>query len=325
MVLAHANMLLHISGNPVNTFFENLGNTICFALFLFCFGASKFYSKENRDYKAFIKRIGLLYIAYILIALVFFIEKGYLNNFYEIFSYSIFYKLPPYSEFIIAFIIYELVFFFFRDLIKHFTKTFVSTLVVGFTFFIIGSLLSIFNIGFLNPYKALFLGYTNYFSFPIFQYFIFFITGYFYSQYRQSNIIKPKQLLLMIIITGIVYFFASLFSYLNTDLLKRWPPSFDFILNNFFIILIFIFLTNLITVFLDKPKILAVYSNISKYSIHLLYIHIFVLYLARWAGLNGFFLLTYLFTFIILSIPFIIEHHAVKTLYNGLRGKTSTS
>lgn len=176
-----------------------------------------------------------MYFAYAIIVSIFLIEKGYLNIL-DSFQYFIFYKMPSYGEFMIAFIIYEILFFFFRNWIGKLTANLITIVLSGYIFFLIGNILSGYEFSFIKPFAALLFGNTGYFSFPIFQYMIFLLGGFYYSKHQSQQIINNNYFI-FIIISGIIFFLGYIFSLNIGETMKRWPPSFDFIMSNIFLLL----------------------------------------------------------------------------------------
>jgi hypothetical protein len=304
MIYAHSNMILGIEG-IANKFLENTGNFICFAIFLFCYGASTFYQKQKKSFSYEFKRIALLYFAYFIISITIWINSGTLDL-VELGKYLILLNLPEYSEFIIAFIIFEIIYFFLKQKFDLVINNILILIIVSLISFIVANILNLFDYGFLNPYLALIWGKENYFSFPIMQYFLFFLLGQFYAKNLSKESVQKKKSFAIKSIAILGMTFAI--SYFLNPLILRWPPNINFILGNLLIILIFVLVYLVIPKSLQEDtRINKFLRTINKYTIHILYTHLAILYIFKWLGISEHWFLSIVSTFGIIIIFLLLD------------------
>lgn len=311
MVFAHANALLRIDSNPANEFFQNAGNIICFSLFVFCYGASLYYSKEDRKSTKLLRRIGLLYFAYLVVVALNIIEN-HITDGQTMLSYLSFVKLPGYGEFLVAFILFDVIYFLLKKPIDYISKDFaliviISATLFGFSFFLL-------NQPYHNFLTNLLWGQKDLFSFPIFQYFIIFLLGMYYSKKRSENNLETQNLIVLTIVLASIYILSYFFNPSFGIDFYRWPPSLLFILNNLIFISVLILIFDLFRSFINKNN--GLFEIPSSYAFHLFYIHIVILYLLRWSGVRGFILLSYALSLAITALPFFIRYVQIKTQKN---------
>jgi len=300
-------MLLRVATNQANDVIQNLGNTICFDLFLFCSGAALFHSKKEKSVKSLLRRIWLLYFAYFIVVILSLLEiRTFTLN--ELLNYLFLIKLPGYAEFLIAFILYDIIYFFFKSPISWISNAFWKVLLAGLLSFVFGSLLA--NSGLHNSITDLIYGQKDVTTFPVMQYFIFFLLGLFYSKYKGKGNIDIKTISLITIIAGWIYLMFFFFNADFLNMLYRWPPSGLFMVNNFFLIGIFVTAATLLTGFINRFYLF--FRIPSSYSLHLFYIHLMVLYVLRWIGVGAWVGLSYLVTVILIASTFIYYYAKAK-------------
>ena len=285
MVFAHANMILNTSGWQINELGKNLGNFICFALFLFCSGAANFIQTKAKgaSLKRSLKRIGWIYFAYLIVSIIGVLDSGSFDVF-KFLSFAVFYNMPAYSEFLIAFMFFEFLYFIlYKPLNKLGTNIIFLLLTTSITFFI-ANFLKDFDYGALNPITSLIWGRENYESFPFMQYLLFFLLGIFYAETfaLQDEKIKKIELIISLTISGTLFLLANTF----IQEAFRWPPNLAFRFGNISLLLFFILIFLIFEKFFIKLSFIKnMIHSVNRYTLHIFYFHIVVLFGLRWLNL----------------------------------------
>jgi hypothetical protein len=283
MIFAHANMILNIQNYSINHWIETAGNTICFSLFLFCYGASWYKSIEKYptvSLPRFLKRIGLMYLSYIIIAVLTLIETSSLD-FTSFLSFAFFITRAPYAEFLIAFILFEFITLLFKKPVITISSKLLFLIPASIFFFFLGDFLSKnLSLGELDFIGRLIYGADNKYSFPVLQYIPFLFAGIYYSMKNFALKTRLTQGLVLVSVStlGLI---ASV--YLKQFIaFNRWTPSLTFILIGVFAIGICISLYIFKRPFIEKKVFSNFLALINKYTIHILYSHLILLYVLRW-------------------------------------------
>ncbi len=297
MIFAHTSMILNISGYALNNWLKDSGNFICFALFLFCFGAGN-YLRTQRDglnKKALLKRVIWLYFAYLMIVITGIVFNGNLKL-DELIKQAFFYKLPAYGEFIAAFILFELFSYTQNTLLNKIASNISKILILSAIIFFLAELFKTFNYGVLSPYTNLLFGGKDYFSFPIMQYLPIFLLGVYYAKNPEYFMSKNFISILSLAITLSIFLFS-----LGINM-NRWPPNYVYIITNISILFLIIFLANLSKWYISQSSVFFDFLKIiNKYTIHILYSHILILYILRSAPFHYSTITTYIVTLSIIG------------------------
>lgn len=329
MVFAHANMILGVNGPQINVWGKDFGNFICFALFLFCFAGANFiqFVYKGPSIKRSLKRIGWIYFTYLIVSLVNVLDAGNFDIL-KFLSFGVFYTLPSYGEFLVAFMLFEIISFLSPRIFAKISNNFIVLVFVSFVVFLFGSFLAKIDFGYLTPYTALIWGKENYYSFPFMQYFPIFMFGIFYVQQKEFFERKRNAFVMFWLSLAIVVFY-TLFTNIN---LIRWSPNLEFILGNILVVILLVsgfnlgikvlgfdggtgdffasqknrLLNSIIT------KFLKTISIINKYTLHIFYFHIIFLFALRWVGFAYSPIFPIIVTLVILGIFIVIERFMRK-------------
>lgn len=283
MLITHINVFFGADQKSFWDFFTYWGATLCFSVFLYCFSyvhGLKLTYERFKIKKTVIRIISLLLVYYFTaISAYFFTNKSI--TFENIVGIIAFIIVPGFTEFILAFVLYEILIL---ALYKPIEK------VMRFSAWLlplIGLLISIasffaFKIDLgdstLNLFKSLFVGHEGINRFGVFSYFIIFTTGLSLG-YRFNN---PENRSIKIGKINIDWFLIlGVMSIITTLILEkfglsswfRFPPSATFILRGFSYIFISIPLINFISKDDDITNFL---KFIGKYSLFFFFINIYL-------------------------------------------------
>lgn len=248
MILAHTIAFIHTQESTLLNTFQNLGDTVCFVIFLLVSGASTYFAYiniTNRQWESkkrnLLKRSLNLLFGYYLVAIISSLKDFplppstvWLEN---VFRILIFVKVPGYTEFLIPFILYSFLIIIFRDSIRKLITNKATTIITGVLTYTLGYF--IYKIAITSPliyYKSLIAGQPDWYRFPLLQYFWVFLTGLLLGQFLKRRNTQIKKIKFLFKIASIFTFFLS-FSILiapiskipYSDSFQRWPPSISFI------------------------------------------------------------------------------------------------
>lgn len=280
-----------------------VGGTISFVLFLFLAGISINFSYLSipSNYKrelhektnGLVQKIAMLVLSYLLIGTLiqsFIVNQtgsdGLLTSFAEVLTLQ---TLPPYIEFILAFILYFLSVLILRLSYKFTSRRVGQSIFIGLILLILGffgSFLLEDSFNRVIQFKSLFFGSFQNNSFPVFQYWILFIlgsaAGYAIKTVRaasEKRLFYQKGLLIAGIITGVLFLIDIIapnqitsFDVLN----HRFPPNITFISIGITSVFLLLFLIQLI--YSKVPSIFTNYLTfISKHTFLFFNVHLLVL------------------------------------------------
>jgi hypothetical protein len=253
MILTHAISFFHIGNDPLITNIGLIGGTLSFGLFLFLSGAAAYFSYVGRDFsqspdagrakrqKILTRTIGLLigyYIVAIAASLPTFSFPPNLTWVDNISKIIFFYNVPQFTEFIIAFVIFNLSLIPFHKVYRFLVKRPLLLILTGIFLYVVGSfMVGISTDGVLLNLKALIVGEGDLHRFPILQYAIVYLLGMswgrFLTRFRESGVRIRVSILAGAASLAMAVMGTISFGYLNfawMEPLKRFPPSITFLL-----------------------------------------------------------------------------------------------
>lgn len=344
MIASHTVWFLSNEKNAFWNFMRSLGDAVCYITFLFVFGITTYFTMFAKDYSVelrnkTLKRTAKLLLAYYIIAFAGIIKDQKTHfDLSQIFKTLTFQHVPGFTEFLIPFIFYSLLFLAVRRVVNlksSFAKrnALLSIIITGMILWSGGMLLSLFNTKYaspaLSPYIAILSGGYNRLRFPLLQYSIVILLGVyagFLIAKRDNDDYSPKRFFLNSSILSLTTIFilwsSELFKHIDlVNMFKRWPPSIFFITTGLSFALLSLYLCRQKEFFFIR-----FFSRIGTHSILLLVFHVVtlrsleLLHVQRTG--NGFFLALYFFSLVIIPLcigEFIRKNKEAQTskkLYN---------
>lgn len=248
MVFAHFVAFSHLGEGTILHSIRWLGDTICFSIFLFVSGVSSYIAyidvekiKWQSKKKRLLKRLGFILIGYYIVAFISSIENLLIlesSKFIYTLKILTFIESPDYTEFLVAFILFGLIIYFFKPVIKNCLSNSKLIILIPCIFYLIGSLM--FYVEFtpnIVHFSAYLFGYKDLYRFPIFQYLPIFWAGLLCGQSFVQNVNRKirKQYIIGGLLTSLglllfLYLFPKLLKFPYYEDFQRWPPSLSFIL-----------------------------------------------------------------------------------------------
>lgn len=296
MVASHVVWFLSNEQNAFWIFIRNFGDTICFVTFLFVFGISSYFSIFSKELTKetktkLLKRIGFLLIAYYIIAysgVLKELTQGF--NLSLIFKVLVFYEVPGFTEFMLPFVFYSLIFYFslqskaLYNLVKRINLPFV--LIASIVLYIIGNLIFSFNNTYNNTpathYISILSGGGGLLRFSLLHYSPSLLLGLYVGklikELNEFSVNKKlfKYSLIISVITVALWLSERFVDIEKINQFLRWPPSVLFILCGLSF--------SLITLTVTRFKELKVYKYLSivgTSSVSILVLHIVFLNLTK--------------------------------------------
>jgi hypothetical protein len=243
MVMAHSIFFFHQGRNTVFLTINNLADTISFTGLLFISGVTGYiaYIHErhpvNEVKHRVIKRLVVYLVSYYLLAIF---ADGILNGFSFIESLKVigFLKLVPFTEFIVAFIVYGVLKLPLRASYQYLAKRPQILMPVGIGLYLIGTLIAQYQLPIPPGWQAIFVGAEGWYSFPVFQYALVYLMGVRLGRLYWERTSKAEQsreiVYAGVASLGISVVFAGLHTVFDWNMIaidQRFPPSLTFILS----------------------------------------------------------------------------------------------
>ncbi len=248
MIITHAIAFFHIGDDPIITNLGIFGGIASFTMFLFLSGASSYFgfvkykSDEHgpeiaRRRNKIAIRTGFILLGYYIVAIVSSVPQlsfppsaDTWEVLIKILTLQVF---PPFAEFILAFVLFNLLLLLLRPVYHFFTQFPILLVILGILLYAAGTYLAQVDLGDpLNSYKALLAGHENIHTFPILQFSIvyFFGMGWGKFLFRHSDKdIRTKISTYVLVLNGLLIFAGTVtfgqlgFEFLDPTL--RFPPS----------------------------------------------------------------------------------------------------
>jgi hypothetical protein len=220
MSFVHVNIFFLDSSNVVLDSITKWGAISCFSSFLLISGilVGKSISKGKKpSWFKTVKEIFYIYLVYLIIGLLsWYVTKGRLSV-PEIDSIIILKELPLLSEYLINFLLLNLLLKLCYGCIKKISKSVILTILISVAVYILGQYL--YSIEFFNNvwFKGLFVGIGDYHYFPLLQYLPIYLLGIYLG--RKD---KKTYFIYAFVILLISYFVLKVF---NLSSWRRFPPS----------------------------------------------------------------------------------------------------
>lgn len=248
MILAHTVAFFHSGGNKTLTFLQNIGDTVCFTLFLYVSGATSYYayiSSTKSDWKTkkynLLKRLVLLLFGYYFVAIVSSLhnfklppDSSWLNH---IAGIILLIKVPGYTEFLIPFLFFGALGLIFKRELRGLSKNLIAIIALSALAYATGTLLYHVDVpSGLTALKSLVVGDKDLYRFPILQYTPVFLLGIASGQILK-NTRSHKKKLKFFALSSIPFLFFILISvfvgqiakFPYTNDFQRWPPAISFL------------------------------------------------------------------------------------------------
>ena len=175
MTITHVNALLYLGKNPILDIFTTAGVTLCFSIFLF---SSAYLNglKIQKDIKFKLKdtlnRVLEIYMVYVILGIfiTFILDSGI--SFSKITDIVLLSNIPPFTEFLIAFIIFSFVPLLFHKQIKYLMSKPFWLILITILIYILGSIVytQISKYTYTDPIRILLeniFGYKSVHIFPL--------------------------------------------------------------------------------------------------------------------------------------------------------------
>lgn len=241
MVAAHVIMLNGLAERPpLLSWFCVFINLITFSGFLFSFGFiyQKVYSNKKKTVREIISISSKTLIAFYFSGLAYYFFSKETMSSHFLVKVFLFYNIASYSEFLLSFFLITLLFFIFKrffNIIIESTWLTVTVIAICIAF----TLLPL-NYKLFLPFTTitfdqvgLIIGKSNYFSFPVVQYFLFFIIGMYFAKH---NIVYSHKAMALAMIFTLSF---CLYYYLYRKLPSRFPPGIAWVLGPSFYIYVY--------------------------------------------------------------------------------------
>ena len=287
MVVAHVTVFINNNSNAFLGGLAQLIDIIAFTVFLMVSGAVAYLAyldrKETKKMRSsIVDRSFNLLVAYFIVSLVAILpelSKDFARKTLEI---LFFLRSPSYSEFLIPFIVYGFSLIPLRNFYKKIASNLKLLIIVGLSAYILGWLL--YQVPYpksLSYYMSFVSGYSDWFRFPLLQYFPVFLVGIYFGRIFQGRELSIERFIkygVVINIAFMVFLVLGLVS--NTapaELLERWPPTPLFLLAG-----TIAFVLMYVGFSLLKGRIpLSFLSYMGKHASAFYIYHIIILYLYR--------------------------------------------
>lgn len=253
MLFAHSVVFFNFNQNPLLRIVGQFGDMVVFSTFLFVSGAVSYVaylSVSDTTWKQ--KRSRLLMRAFRMLLVYYLI--GIIGSFkywqgqpitslprilMEILTFT---QVPSYSEFLVPFIIYAVLFVFFRKVYKMAAESVFWAVVISVVSYALGSIIhsavTSLPAGFYTSFLA---GYSDWFRFPVLQYTPILIAGMYWGAVNKSST-GAKRAWNALLWFGLWFFIILAFNFnaYNTTAdtavyqpgiyYYRWPPSIQFLI-----------------------------------------------------------------------------------------------
>lgn len=237
MLITHINGMFLLGNQKPLDYITYAGATVCFSIFLFCFGygyGHKLGSKQEQSFPKAFYRIILLYFVYLLSAIIIsFLQKSQItiSDIWKIVSFE---NTPVYTEFMIPFIIYTVFMLPIYQLIKKplwetKKKTvflLVAFQILSFFLYIVSYLYAEREVFSSEIIQKLIIGKKDVTSFPILPYSPIFIFGLIWGYLLPSRKLAKRHEKLLIRTVFISFTLATIIlKLLDLSSWERFPPS----------------------------------------------------------------------------------------------------
>jgi len=193
MVVAHVTVFINNNSNAFLGGLAQLIDIIAFTVFLMVSGAVAYLAyldrKETKKMRSsIVDRSFNLLVAYFIVSLVAILpelSKDFARKTLEI---LFFLRSPSYSEFLIPFIVYGFSLIPLRNFYKKIASNLKLLIIVGLSAYILGWLL--YQVPYpksLSYYMSFVSGYSDWFRFPLLQYFPVFLVGIYFGRIFQGR------------------------------------------------------------------------------------------------------------------------------------------
>lgn len=284
MIITHVNALfLQGKPQPLDTL-TFWGATVCFTIFLFCFGyvyGNKISQNKFHPMLALIKALQILLAYYVsAYAAQIFLNKGItIDQTLKILTFQI---LPEYTEFILAFVIYLLLMSVTWRVLKKLLDHTLLFVILGFTVYFLANTLYKIDLGnnYFTDIKSLLVGNLDWHRFGILSYFPIFVLGLVWGKISISQVFTTKKRLYIVLSAltfsiTLFYLFDRLPSIgepITTWL--RWPPSLKFFTYG----TIYISLVLALSPIINKLSLVnKIFYFLSKHSLAYFVLNVFVI------------------------------------------------
>ncbi len=257
MLSAHFVYFLHKGDNIFLSKIQGVGDTLAFVTFLFVSGAVTYLTLHRKKSQWRKTQIGLInriiflllgyYVAAIISSLHRFGTATWTTQLFDIFTLR---EVPGFTEFMLPFIFYTLIYLLFPKVIKFLAENFKISVLAGIIMLIAGTILYNYQFdNFLQPYKLIFAGGEDVYRFPLLQYFFVFTMGLNlgYLFLNNQDIYKRRKEVFQYVFYSIFILIIGLVIEpherigLSSDF-ERWPPTIFFQLQGILFSLITLFL-----------------------------------------------------------------------------------
>lgn len=244
---------------------------------MFCFGYNVYSSYLKKDYKEIkiklIKNQFKIIISFWIVGIAynFFVNKdcNYLN-YIKILFFS---KFPPYSEFLMTFVIINLILLIFFNFIKKICQNDTRILII----ILISLIFTILPYKNINFYWSELLIRTEKISFPVMPYISLFFVGVYFSKYKPKFSIK-----ISIILCAYSLICLILKKCCFNNLFVRFPPNFAFITLSFVPLYFYYYVAGKISTIFEKNKMFNKLILMGRYTLYFLIISNIIIFIKIW-------------------------------------------
>lgn len=297
MIITHVNGLFYRGSNDLLDYFTWLGATVCFTLFLFAYGfgyGRKFTVKNKKDFKtitlqSFLRRwLNMLFWYYVVAGIVYLVlGKDFKTK--HIIDIVLLQRIPDFTEFILAFILYDFILWILQKWFWYLLKKpkYLMILALTMYFFSIAGYGIEFDSKILLWAKGLLVGHADLHRFGILTYFLVLVAGMFWgkaSMQKYRIVIKDiefNKIELSFILFIIFLFCSYALKLTGFSIWNRWPASLHFILYGLYFCFLVIFMGEILAkrLLFTNKKVLEILVTISKNTFKFYRYHVIILML----------------------------------------------
>jgi len=287
MILAHSIFFFHTHTHPILVAINAFGDLVSFTglLFVSAVVAGALAGSAHAFSVKSLGRLGWYFFGYLLISLFasMVIEPLSFDKIIAIITLT---HLVPFTEFILAFILFGLIRLLLWPLILKITQNIFPTLIFSCLLYVMGNFLATVDISFIPlGWKALLLGHPGWYSFPILSYVPIYLLGIVYGRHRQATGPSGSKAILIGSVTALIG--IVLLSFLSgsfSHLISRWPPSAAFLLIGLISTMLILKAVEATNDLQKVPLARYLLLLLGQKTFNLFFIHTFLIYLFRFLG-----------------------------------------
>ncbi len=263
MIITHTNGMFYKGSGDWLDFFTWTGATVCFTLFLFAFGASYGIklTKTRLNFSEGLERTMKMLAGYYIVAFVVrILGTECQSRDCQLWEILTFIDIPQFTEFILAFVLFDLMILVFRRPLRFLLRFPLTLAVVSIGIYTAGILLNQLNVGdgYSVVIKELLVGHEDLHRFGILPYFPVLAAGLYWGRLIAEDRRNLFQISAFVAIFSLI--FTQGIKFIGISDWNRWPPSVFFSMYGMTYVFGIIFVTKL----LEKTRIIEKISPLKN-------------------------------------------------------------